>query len=85
MFVPPIYQCDQMARLFFHYLAIYSNEILPIRIQVVPKWVHNFAQYQMILENIAKVAKIRQIWSYCYLPSYLWINDFAFELLSTSQ
>ena len=27
--VVPLYQCDQMARLFVHYLAIYRNENLP--------------------------------------------------------
>ena len=49
-----------MARLFFHFLAIYSNENLPISIQVVPKWVHNFAQYQMNLENIANISTFCQ-------------------------
>ena len=50
-----------MARLFFHFFAIYSNENLPISIQVVPKWVHNFAQYQMNLENIANIS------TFCFL------------------
>ena len=30
-------QCDQMTRLCFQYLAIYSNEHLPKSIQIVPK------------------------------------------------
>ena len=47
-------QCDQMARLFFQYLAISNNKILSKSIQIVPKWVHNFAKYQINLKNIAK-------------------------------
>ena len=39
-------QCDQMTRLCFQYLAIYSNENLPQRIQIVSKWVI-FFQTQM--------------------------------------
>ena len=41
-------------RLCFQYLVIFSNEILPKSIQIVPKWVENFAQNQINLEYIAK-------------------------------
>ena len=47
-------QCDQKARLFFQYLAIYNDEILPKSIQKVPKWVVNFAKIQINLSNVAK-------------------------------
>ena len=42
--------CDQMTRLCFQYLAIYSNENLPKSIQIVPKWDENFAQNQINLK-----------------------------------
>ena len=47
-------QCDQMTRLCFQYLAIFSNENLSKSIQIAPKWVENFAQNQIILKLIAK-------------------------------
>ena len=47
-------QCNQMIRLCFQYLAVYSNENLPKSIQIVPKWVVNFAQNQINLKFIAK-------------------------------
>ena len=47
-------QCDQMAKLVFQYLAIYNNENLPKIIQIVSKWLHNFAKYEMNLKNMAK-------------------------------
>ena len=60
-----------MIRLFFQDLAIYTNENLPKRIQIVPKWFHNFTKYQTNLYNFAEeflifaqVAKFRQIWSH---------------------
>ena len=43
-----------MTRLFFQYLAIFSNENLPKSTQIVPKWVENFAQNQIIPRLIAK-------------------------------
>ena len=48
-------QCDQMTKLCFQYLAIFSNENVPNSIQIVPKWVENFAQNQINLKYIAKV------------------------------
>ena len=50
----PWVQCDQMTRLCFQYLALYSNENLPKSIQTVPKWDENFAQNQINLKFIAK-------------------------------
>ena len=47
-------QCDQMVILFFHYLVIYNNDNSSNRIKLLPKLVQNFA----------KVAKFRQIWSH---------------------
>ena len=43
-------QCDQMTRLCFQYLAIFSNKNLPKSIQIVPKWAENFAQSQINLK-----------------------------------
>ena len=43
-------QCDQMTRLCFQYLAIYSNENFPKSIQIVS----NFAQNQINLKYIEK-------------------------------
>ena len=43
-------QCDQLAKLFFQYLAIYNDEILPKSIKIV----HKFAKYKKNLKNIAK-------------------------------
>ena len=43
-------QCDQVARLFFQYLAAYNNENLPKSIHIDTKWVHNFAKYQINLK-----------------------------------
>ena len=40
-------QCDQMARMFFQYLATCNNENLPKIILIVPKLVHNVAKYQI--------------------------------------
>ena len=54
-----------MIRLCFQYLAIYSNLNLPKSIQIVSKWVENFAQNQMNLKYIAKVVEFCQIWSHC--------------------
>ena len=42
-------QCDQMAKLVFQYLAIYNNENLPKIIEIDPKWVYNFAKYEINL------------------------------------
>ena len=42
-------QTEQEAKLVFQYLAIYINENLPKIIQIVLKWVHNFAKYKMNL------------------------------------
>ena len=60
-----------MTRLCFQYLAIYSNENFPKRIQIVPKWDENLAQNQIYLKYIAKdflifakVVEFRQIWSH---------------------
>ena len=56
-------QCDQVAILDFNYLAIYNNENMPQALpQVVPKWVRNFAHYQMNLENIAKTSTFLSKW-----------------------
>ena len=40
------HKCDQMTKLCFHYLAIFSNQNVPNSIQIVPKRVENFAQNQ---------------------------------------
>ena len=68
---------SSVTRLFFEDLAIYNKENLPKRIQIVPKWVHNFAKYQINLKDIAKdfklfakVAKFCQIWSRCVDLTY---------------
>ena len=60
-----------MNKLCFQYLAIFSNENVPNSIQIVPKWVENFAQNQINLKYIAKdfklfakVVEFRQIWSH---------------------
>ena len=37
LIVLPRSQCDQMTKLCFQYLAIFSNETLPNSIQIVPK------------------------------------------------
>ena len=50
----PYKQCDQMTKLCFQYLSIFSNENVPNSIQIVPKWVENFAQNQINLKYIAK-------------------------------
>ena len=47
-------QCDQMARWFVQYLAIYNNESLPNIIQIYPKYSQHFAKYQIKLIKIAK-------------------------------
>ena len=36
-------QCDEMARLFFEYLAIYKQWIFALK--YLPKYVHSFAKY----------------------------------------
>ena len=41
------YQCDQMARLLFQYLAIYNIENLPNSISKLPKNIQNCAKYLM--------------------------------------
>ena len=46
-------QCDQMAKLIIQYLAIYNNENLTKSIQIVPKWVHNFAKYEIFAEDFS--------------------------------
>ena len=43
-------QCDQMTKFCFPYLAILSYENVPNSIQIVPKWVENFAQNQINLK-----------------------------------
>ena len=74
-------QCDQMTKLYFQYLAIFSNENVPNSIQIVPKWVENFGQNQINLKYIAKdfklfakVVEFRQIWSH-----WLWFRQFIVE------
>ena len=44
---------------FVQYLAIYNDEFLPKTMQKVPKWVHNFAKYQINLWNVAKISKFK--------------------------
>ena len=41
------HQCDQMDKSVFQYLTIYINENLSKIIQIDPKWVHNFAKYEI--------------------------------------
>ena len=48
------WQCDQMTKLCFQYLAIFSNENLPNRMQIVPKGVENDPQNQINLKYITK-------------------------------
>ena len=43
-----------MTKLCFQYLAIFSTENVPNSIQIVSKWVENFAQNQINLKYIAK-------------------------------
>ena len=38
-------QCDQMARLFAQYLAIYNRKNVPKNITILPKWVQNFVKH----------------------------------------
>ena len=49
------FQCDQMARLLFQYLAIYNFENLPNSIRSLPKYVQNFSKYLMEPLKFAKV------------------------------
>ena len=49
-------QCDQMNRLCFQYLKIYTNENLLKSLQIVAKWVKNFTQNKINLKDIAKDA-----------------------------
>ena len=67
-------QCDQMARLFFQYLAIYNDEILPKSIQKSPKvgsqlWQISNKPFKSCqrFQIFAKLAKFCAIWSHCYL------------------
>ena len=60
-----------MTKLCFQYLTIFSNENVPNSTQIMPKWVVNFAQKQIDLENVAKdfelfakVVEFRQISSH---------------------
>ena len=60
-----------MTKLCFQYLAIFIAENVPNSIQIVPKWVENFAQDQINLKYIAKdfklfakVLEFRKIWSH---------------------
>ena len=46
-----------MTKLCFQYLAIFSTENVPNSIQIVSKWVENFAQNQINLKYIAKVVE----------------------------
>ena len=48
------HKCDQMTKLCFQYLAIFSNQNVPICIQIVQKRVENFDQIQINLKYIAK-------------------------------
>ena len=57
-------QCDQMTRLCFQYLAIYTNENVPKSIQSVTKWVKNFAQNQINLKYIAKHVNLPKWWNF---------------------
>ena len=41
-------------QIVFQHLAIYNNENLPKSIQIIPKWVHNFAKYQRFLNSLLK-------------------------------
>ena len=41
------YQCDQMARLHFQYLAIYTIENLPNSTSNLPKCAQSFVKYSM--------------------------------------
>ena len=66
-------QCDQMARLFVQYLAIYRNGNQPnsifwpnmFKIGLSTK-IHYYKIIAKYFENIAKLAKFRKIWSHWY-------------------
>ena len=58
----PLIQCDQMNRLCFQYLAIYSNESMPISIQIVTKRVKYFAKTNLSLNILPKTFKIWPKW-----------------------
>ena len=73
-----------MTKLCFQYLAIFSNEIVRNSIQIVPKWVENFAQKQINLKYIANVVEFRQIcshWSQKKRLHKFELNEMAFQLL----
>ena len=60
-----------MTKLCFQYLAIFSYENVSNSIQIVPKWIENFAQNQINLKYIpkdfqlfAKMVEFCQIWSH---------------------
>ena len=73
-----------MTKLCFKYLAIFINENVPNSIQIVPKWVENFAQNQINLKYIAKDFQLecRQIWSHWYLPTLEKHISMAFKSFS---
>ena len=48
-------QCDQMATLFFQYLALQNNEILRKSIKYLPKQEHNFAKYSRNGQRRSKI------------------------------
>ena len=78
-------QCDQMTKLCFQYLAIFSIENVPNSIQIVQKWVENFALNQIRLKCIVKYLK--KWWNLFTLFSCLllcvcereWVRNFALE------
>ena len=50
-------QCDQMARLFFKYLAICNNKIWPNCIKHLPKYVEHFAKFSNVAKDFEHFAK----------------------------
>ena len=50
-------QCNLMDRVFFQYLVLNDNELLPNSIQNLPKLVNNFTNYNLNLHKFGQRAK----------------------------
>ena len=55
-------QCEQMARIFFQYLAIYKSVNLPKSIKYFPKQVQSFANQKIKLLKVAQILKKLPKW-----------------------
>ena len=76
-------RCDQMATIFFQYLAILTMKICQIAQNICQHWftIWQNTQYPppelkiaKDFQNVAKVAKFRQIWSLRFWHSTTWVR-----------